>query len=159
MKMEFTAKDIRLLKIMLTLLAVVLMVRFLVFPAAERYQELRFEKEEMELQKEEMQNSINGIDNTRGLVEKAGEKLLELSKDYYSLMEPREVDEIVTGLAYRHSLFPSRLDMGERVNCSLAPYLYSTDGGEDKKERFGSRGGGTGWLCAVHGGRDASGRF
>lgn len=128
MKMEFTAKDIKLLKVMFTLLIVVLMARFLIFPAIERKQNLDFELDEAKIRQEEMQYRIDGIETSRAMVEKTRTELLDASADYYGLMEQQEIDELVTGLALKHELFPSRLDIGEFTDASLAPYLYSAGG-------------------------------
>lgn len=130
MKMELTEKDVKLLKVMLTLLLAVLMVRFLIMPALERHQELSLERDEAKLKQEEMQYSIDGIETGRAAVEKAKAGLEEISSSYYKWMEQDEVDEIVTGLAYKHNLFPSRLTIGEHTDAALAPYLYSEKGQE-----------------------------
>lgn len=134
MKIELTTKDIRLLKIMFTLLITVLMVRFLILPALEDNQTLRYEQEEAELKQEEMQYSIDGRENSRAIVEKTRQELQAVSASYYPLMEQREIDELVTGLAYRHELFPSRLDMGQRFDGILGPYLYSKSGAQEEAE-------------------------
>lgn len=125
MKMELTAKDIRLLKIMLTILTAVLMLRFLIFPAVEKHQTLRYEQEEAEQKQEEMQYVIDNKENSRSRLEKAEQELKTVSSPYYGMLEQRDIDELVTGLAYRYELFPSRLDMGQRMDNTLAPYIYS----------------------------------
>lgn len=128
MKMELTAKDIRLLKIMLTLLIMVLMIRFLIFPALEKKQSLDFEREEAETRQEEMQYRIDGIETSRAIVEKMQKELADEAADYSAWMKQQEIDELVTGLAYKHGLFPSRLDIGGLADAALAPYRYSTAG-------------------------------
>lgn len=138
MKIELSAKDIRLLKILLTLLIAVLMIRLLILPAAGRNQTLGYELDEAQQKQEEMQYRINGMDTSRAMVKKAQDSLAELSKPYYGLLEQQEIDEIVTGLAYKHGLFPSRLEIGERMDSRLAPYIYSAEGDGGRKEKSAS---------------------
>lgn len=135
MKMEITEKDIRLLKFMFTLLTVVLMVRFLILPSVERHQDLVSEREETALKREEMEYSIRAVESSRAAVEKTRAALAELSEPYYKQMEQREIDEVVTGLAYKHSLFPARLDIGGYTDAVSRPYLYSARMEEQKKAK------------------------
>lgn len=133
MKMELTAREIRLLKVLVTALITVLMIQFLVIPAVETHQELTIKQEETEAKRAQMQNSIDRIETSREIAAKIREELKKESEVYYEKMEPREVDEIVTGLAYRHSLFPARLEIGQRTEGKAAPYVYSKKGEEQQK--------------------------
>lgn len=125
------------MKVLISLLIAVLMVSFLIFPAVEKQQELRFEQEEVQQKQEEMQHSMDNIKSARAAVEKTKQDLQTISTPYYTFMEKREIDELVTGLAYRYELFPARLTMGQYLKGTLPPYLYSKEGMKQAEEYAG----------------------
>lgn len=51
-----------------------------------------------------------------------------MSDDCYEMMENRQIDELVTGAALDHSLFPSYLSISEQTVAVAPAYLYSAGG-------------------------------
>lgn len=126
MKLELTEKDILLLKMAVSILLVFMAVRFLIMPQMGRIQEGRIQKEELLSTREEMEEAIASIPYLEESIETRLEVLDEASKDYYKVMENREVDEILTGLAVEMGLFPISLSIQEAEPGLPAPYLYGT---------------------------------
>lgn len=142
MKIELTPRDVVLLKVTLTALVAVVMLRFLIFPAIEHYQELCDMRTEAEQKQEEMQYRIDQIPSKTTMLAKQTSDLLALSESYYPLLKQSKIDEIVTGLAYQYQLFPSRLQIGEYTAGALLPYRYSILGEElAKKQENGEQSG------------------
>lgn len=139
--MRLTDKDMLLLKLTFSILIVFLMVRFLIMPGIEQYQENRLKSQELDGTIEEMQEAIDGIPELeKKLVEREGE-LDGISIKYYERMENRQIDELLTGLALKSELFPVSLSIGEAQPEIPEAYLYGrisgeagTDGPENESE-------------------------
>ncbi len=115
MKLDMNLKpnDIVLLKILACVLIVFLSVRFVIFPMIEKHQDLVDEKEKATIQQEDMQYAIDTIPTTEKKIENQKTTLAQATTDFYGEMENREVDELVTGLALLHDLFPVSLNISE----------------------------------------------
>ena len=111
--MRLTDKDILLLKLAVSILTVFLMVRFLIMPGIGRYQEYILEGKELDGTIEEMQSAIDGIPELEQEIEERKRELTDISAKYYDLMENRQVDELLTGIALDAGLFPVSLSIGE----------------------------------------------
>lgn len=125
MKMELTPKDIRLLKVAFVILLVVVMGRFLILPQIERREDLSLELEEATAKADEMQMEIDRIPSLKNSLEEGRKNLKELASPYYSIMENRNLDEHVTGLALAHSLFPDSLAIDAPIPGIPALYAYT----------------------------------
>lgn len=125
MKLELTEKDLFLLKLAISVLIVFMTVRFLIMPQIEGLQEGQIQKEELNLTKEEMEDTIASIPSTEKAIEKRLNDLAKVSEKYYDAMENRQVDEILTGLAVDVGLFPVSLSIDEAQPELPAAYLYS----------------------------------
>lgn len=144
MKLELTEHDIRLLKAAGSILIAFLMVRFLLMPGIQRFQENTIQRDMLEDAVEQMREAIDGIPMLEQGVEERKKELAELSAVYYGHMENHEVDELLTGLALEHGLFPVSLSIEEAVPMIPAPYLYGvTTGGAQGDSEYIQTGAGS----------------
>ena len=111
MKLELTQKDLFLLKLSLSVLIIFFTIRFAVMPGISRYQENILKRQELRETMAEMQDAIDKTTEKTKLAEEKLEELRQASKDYYEIMENREMDGIITGLALKHGLFPVSLTL------------------------------------------------
>ncbi|MEY8481689.1 hypothetical protein AALD74_07485 [Lachnospiraceae bacterium 48-21] len=159
--MRLTDKDILLLKLAVSILTVFLMVRFLIMPGIGRYQEYTLEGKELDGTIEEMQSAIDGIPDLEQEIEERKRELTDISAKYYDLMENRQVDELLTGIALDAGLFPVSLSIGEAKGEITGPYLYGKiSGGMDVPVQEGedSSEGETGRIDGENGNTDREGR-
>lgn len=124
MKLELDLKpgDVRLLKMLTCVLIIVAALNFIILPGMEHHADLADQKMEEELKKEEMEDAIAAVPAVKEKIETQKQQLQDLSKDYYALMENREVDTLVTGLVLDHGMFPVSLNIGETTPGIPAPY-------------------------------------
>ncbi len=125
MTLELTEKDIFMLKLAFSVLAAVLLIRFLLMPQLSRRQELSMQLQEAAAARQEMEASISSIPSLKEAAERSLQELLEASENYYDAMENRQVDEILTGLALEMDLFPVSLSIDEAKPELPGAYLYS----------------------------------
>lgn len=125
MKLELTPRDVLLLKITISLLVIVLMARFLIFPAIEKHEALTEQLTQAEDQQFEIQSQIDRIPSLEAAVEKGKQAVSQAAGVYYPLMEQRELDALVTGFAYQYELFPEKLDIGAFTFEAPPVYPYS----------------------------------
>lgn len=124
MRLELTERDIWLLKITFSVLAVFLLVRFLLMPGLERYQELSIENQMLADTVDERTACIEAVPVLEKSVEDRLSALDEVSKPYYGKLENREIDELLTGAAVNLGLFPVSLSISEVVPGVPAAYRY-----------------------------------
>ena len=98
-----------LLKVAFTILILVLGVRFLVMPQIEKMQESATRLEATKVIVDERQSKIDSISSLEQEKVKLTEEFQAMSSPYYSVMESREIDELITGIALKHKLFPMSL--------------------------------------------------
>lgn len=125
MKYELKKSDMRLLVIALSALILVVTFRLGVFPAMDAYEAEKIEYAEKCALADQMQGIIderpaNAIRISEGL-----SKLDEMSALCYEVMENRQIDELVTGIALEHELFPSYLSISGQTEGICSAYLYS----------------------------------
>lgn len=124
MKPELTQKDILLLKIAFSVLIVFMMVRFVIMPQIQRYQENVIQEEMLREEMAQMQSAIDAVPLWTQSVEEHRKKLSVLSEPYYEKMENRLVDELLTGLALNQGLFPVSMSITGATPGIPQPYLY-----------------------------------
>lgn len=149
MRLELSAKDILLLKLLFSILIAFLMIRFFIMPGLELYQENSIRSEELENKVAEMKTSIDEIPKHKKSVKERKKELEEKSAPYYAQMENRQVDELLTGLAVQHGLFPISMFIEDARPELPMTYLYapqkedaaqvSEDGAEDASGGLGQR--------------------
>lgn len=132
MRLELTENDILLLKMAGSVLIAFLVIRFLLMPGIEHYQENIIQRDELTETAEGMQAAIDGIPVLEQEIENSGAKLEEVSSVYYERMENHQVDELLTGLALKHGLFPVSLSIEGAVPKIPAAYLYGVTAGSEK---------------------------
>lgn len=126
--LELKQGDIVLLKVLACVLIVFFSFRFLILPGFEKHQDLELEKENLEAQQLDMQQTIDSAPFVKEKIVKQKAALKEVSKGYYDLMENQEVDELITGLILKHNLFPVYLSIAEPVaGIPLSYYLASVE--------------------------------
>ena len=125
MKLELTQKDLFLLKLSLSVLIIFFTIRFAVMPGISRYQENILKRQELREIMAEMQDAIDKTPEKTKLAEEKLEELRQASKDYYEIMENREMDGIITGLALKHGLFPVSLTLEQAAPGIADPYRYA----------------------------------
>lgn len=125
MKMEITQRDVILLKVAFTILILVLGVRFLVMPQIEKMQESATRLEATKVIVDERQSKIDSISLLEQEKVKLTEEFQAMSSPYYSVMESREIDELITGIALKHKLFPMSLVIEEKSHDIFPAYTYS----------------------------------
>ena len=127
MKLELTQKDLFLLKLSLSVLIIFFTIRFAVMPGISRYQENILKRQELRETMAEMQDAIDKTPEKTKLAEEKLEELRQASKDYYEIMENREMDGIITGLALKHGLFPVSLTLEQAAPGIADPYRYAPE--------------------------------
>ena len=127
MKLELTQKDLFLLKLSLSVLIIFFTIRFAVMPGISRYQENILKRQELRETMAEMQDAIDKTPEKTKLAEEKLEELRQASKDYYEIMENREMDGIITGLALKHGLFPVSLTLKQAAPGIADPYRYAPE--------------------------------
>jgi len=125
MKMEISARDRKLLVVACSALILVVMIRLAILPAVDAYEAGKIEYEEKCARAEEMQMRIDDRPVNERRITEGLDKLEELSDSCYEIMENRQIDELVTGVALSHDLFPSHLSISEQTEGIRTAYLYS----------------------------------
>lgn len=69
-----------------------------------------------------MEEAIASMPAAKARIEQQQSDLTELSEDYYPQMENNNVDELVTGIALAHGLFPAALNIEDSVPGGPAAY-------------------------------------
>ena len=121
-----------LLKLAGSVLIAFLVIRFLLMPGIEHYQENIIQRDELTETAEGMQAAIDGIPVLEQEIKNSRAKLEEVSSVYYERMENHQVDELLTGLALKHGLFPVSLSIEGAVPKIPAAYLYGVTAGSEK---------------------------
>lgn len=124
LEMELKPGDVVLLKFLACLLIIFFSFRFFVFPGIEKHQDLVQVKEEKQIQKDEMEKTIEDRPINEEKIVKLNQKLAESGKGFYELLENQEVDELVTGLALKQGLKPVYLKI-ENTTPGI-PAAYQT---------------------------------
>lgn len=132
--MELKPSDIILLKLLACILIIFFTARFLIFPGIEKHQDLASQKEDLQYQQEEMQQTIDTKPVIEQKIEKQKEVLDESAQGFYVKMENQQLDELITGLALKHNLFPVYLNIGETVPGVPAAYQVTESNGSDSSE-------------------------
>lgn len=132
MRLELTENDILLLKLAGSVLIAFLVIRFLLMPGIEDYQENTIQRDELTETAEGMQASIDEIPVLKQEIENSQKELEEVSSVYYEQMENHQVDELLTGLALKHGLFPVSLSIEGATPKIPAAYLYGITAGSGK---------------------------
>lgn len=99
--MELKPGDVVLLKVLACVLILFFMARFLIFPGMEKHQDLVAKKDDLTIEKQEMQCTISSKASTEKKIATQKENLKKAQEGFYDLMENREVDSLITGLEYR----------------------------------------------------------
>lgn len=120
--MELKPGDVVLLKFLACLLIIFFSFRFFVFPGIEKHQDLVQVKEEKQIKKDEMVQTIKDRPANEEKIVKLNQKLAESGKGFYELLENQEVDELVTGLALKQRLKPVYLKIENTMPGIPAAY-------------------------------------
>lgn len=123
--MELKPGDVILLKGLACVLILFFMARFLIFPGMEKHQDLVTKKDDLTIEKQEMQYTISSKASTEKKIVTQKENLKKAQEGFYDLMENREVDSLITGLALKHDLFPVYLNIEDPVAGVPAAYQLS----------------------------------
>ena len=129
MKLEFELKptDILLLKVLSCILIAVLTLNLFIFPGLNKQADLSAQKEETRQEKQQVEEAIASMPATKARIDQQQSDLTELSEDYYPQMENNNVDELVTGIALAHGLFPAALSIEDSVPGGPAAYGVTGD--------------------------------
>lgn len=131
--MELKPGDVVLLKVLACVLILFFMARFLIFPGMEKHQDLVAKKDDLTIEKQEMQYTISSKASTEKEIATQKENLEKAQEGFYDLMENREVDSLITGLALKHDLFPMYLNIEDPVAGVPAAYQLS-EASDDSSE-------------------------
>ena len=123
--MELKPGDEVLLKVLACVLILFFMARFLIFPGMEKHQDLVAKKDDLTIEKQEMQYTISSKASTEKKIVTQKENLKKAQEGFYNLMENREVDSLITGLALKHDLFPVYLNIEDPVAGVPVAYQLS----------------------------------
>lgn len=126
LELELKPSDIILLKLLACVLIIFFSFRFFIFPGVEKHQDLTSQKDTLTYQKEEMQQIISSKETREKLIEKQKENLAESAEGFYEGMENQQLDELITGLALRHNLFPVSLNISQPVAGIPGAYQSGT---------------------------------
>lgn len=122
---ELKPGDIVLLKGLGCVLIVVLFMQLLIFPGLNKHEDLSASLEAKTAQKQEMEDTIANMPAVEETIAKQEETLKAAQDQYYGLMENQEIDELVTGVALNHSLFPVSLSIAETRDAVPDAYFLS----------------------------------
>lgn len=122
---ELKPGDIVLLKGLGCVLIVVLFMQLLIFPGLNKHEDLSASLEAKTAQKQEMEDTIANMPAVEETIAKQEEPLKAAQDQYYGLMENQEIDELVTGVALNHSLFPVSLSIAETEDAVPDAYFLS----------------------------------
>ena len=126
LEMELKPGDIVLLKLLACVLILFFMARFLIFPGIEKHQDLVQKKDDVTIEQQEMQQTIDSASITQAKIEKQQAQLDDSTKGYYQLMENQQIDELISGLILKHDLFPVYLNISEAVPGIPSAYQVQT---------------------------------
>ncbi len=126
MKWELNQTDILLVKLACSALIAFFMIRFLLMPGIERLQENDIQNDALQETVTDMEEAIESIPVLEQSIENSKKDLAEVSALYYESMENRQIDELLTGLALKHGLFPVSLSIDGAEASLPGPYLYGT---------------------------------
>lgn len=132
MRLELTEHDMILLKLAVSVLIAFLVLRLLLMPQIARLQENRLRSEELAETITVMQDAIDAIPALEQQIADRKKDLEEASSIYYERMENHQVDELLTGLALRHGLFPVSLSIEGAAPGIPEAYLYGVTAGSGK---------------------------
>lgn len=132
--MELKPGDVVLLKVLACVLILFFMARFLIFPGMEKHQDLVAKKDDLTIEKQEMQYTISSKASTEKKIVTQKENLKKAQEGFYDLMENREVDSLITGLALKHDLFPVYLNIEDPVAGVPAAYQLSEASDDSAEE-------------------------
>lgn len=124
MKLELTKNDILLVKIACSALIAFFMIRFLLMPGIDRLQENDIQNDALQETVTGMEEAIESIPALEQSIKDRRKDLSDLSASYYERMENRQIDELLTGLALKHGLFPVSLGIDGAEASLPGPYLY-----------------------------------
>ena len=111
LEMELKSGDVVLLKVLACVLILFFGFRFFIFPGFEKHQDLVQSRDDKQIQKEEMQRTIDQNPIMEKKILKQREILTEDSKGFYEVMENQQIDELVTGIALKQGLKPVYLNI------------------------------------------------
>lgn len=136
--MNLKPQDVVLLKVLSCIVIAFFMLRFLILPGIDRHEALVLEREELSGEKLEMEETIAGRALMEETIEKQEAALLESSKEYYRVLESRQVDEIITGLILKHKMEPHYLRVGLPADTVSPAYQAAavTSGEGEETEVF-----------------------
>lgn len=126
LELELKPSDIILLKLLACVLIIFFSFRFFIFPGIEKHQDLISQKDTLTYQKEEMQQTISSKAATEQLIEQQKDNLSESAEGFYEVMENQQLDELITGLALQHNLFPVSLNISQAVAGVPGAYQSGT---------------------------------
>ena len=126
LELELKPSDIILLKLLACVLIIFFSFRFFIFPGIEKHQDLISQKDTLTFQKEEMQQTISSKAATEQLIEQQKDNLSESAEGFYEVMENQQLDELITGLALQHNLFPVSLNISQAVAGAPGAYQSGT---------------------------------
>ena len=126
LELELKPSDIILLKLLACVLIIFFSFRFFIFPGIEKHQDLISQKDTLTFQKEEMQQTISSKAATEQLIEQQKDNLSESAEGFYEVMENQQLDELLTGLALQHNLFPVSLNISQAVAGVPGAYQSGT---------------------------------
>lgn len=141
MQLEFELKptDILLLKVLVCILMAVLTLNLFVFPGMEKHSDLAAQRDEMEMEKQQVEDAIASMPAMKVKIADQQKSLIETAGDYYPQMENNDIDELVTGIALAHQLFPAALTIEEAVPGVPPAYgnvTQTADSGSDEVEQM-----------------------
>lgn len=126
--MELKPGDVVLLKVLACVVIAFFMIRFLIFPGIEKHEDLATQHEELTMQQEMMQRTIDNASTVEAKIEEQKSTLKDVSSDYHGLLENQAVDELITGLILDHDLFPVYLNIADPVAGVPEAYVLSAEG-------------------------------
>ena len=132
MRMELTKSDILLLKLSLSALILFAFVRLLIMPGIGRYQENVIQAELLEDTMVELSALMDSVPQLERSIEVRRAAIEEASSPYYAAMGNRQIDELLTGLALRHGLFPVSLSIEGAAPAIPEAYLYGVTAQSDR---------------------------
>lgn len=125
LEMELKPGDIVLLKFLACVLIIFFAARFLILPGIETHQDLVQQRDDLEVQQQEMDYSISNIQTVADRIVNQKKGLEEAKTGYYTPMENRKIDQLVTGLVLEYGLMPVYLNISDPEYGVPNPYFLA----------------------------------
>lgn len=125
MTLTMTERDKRLLMIVGCALVILACFQYMIRPALDEREELYAELDELTNTRYAWEAEIAILPGLDPAIAEGEQARTEAEAPYYTALETREIDDIITRLVLAHGLFPQSLILTEPTPGSVADYVHA----------------------------------